>query len=332
MFAHPSIRVDGPPGKKRNPRRGDRQNLYACPMRVQRARYFLAAVESGSLRAAATRCEVSQPTLREQIILLEEEIDVVLLVRSRVGVRPTPVGQGLIPHFTRLIAAEEAVHRTAAEMGGAFRGRVTIGAISALAETLLAPVASRLLEQHPDLRFEISEANSSDVEAGVLSGDLDIGVVSMPRSPAVQGLSRTRLVGIPLGIVIPCGHPLAQRKAVAWDDVEMWPVVTMRPGTVIGQLVEDRLPHADVVVKAASARTVKVMVGNGAGVGILAAVDTPTDASSLSWVPLLDTQALDICLVHRSDSQPSATALIVRRFIEEQATRVLDSMISPSAP
>lgn len=300
-------------------------------MRVQRARYFLAAVESGSLRAAAARCEVSQPSLREQIILLEEELDVVLLVRSRVGVRPTPVGQGLIPHFTRLIAAEEAVHRTAAEMGGAFRGRVAIGAISALAETLLAPVASRLLEQHPDLRFEISEANSSDVESGVLSGDLDIGVITRPRSPSVQGINRSRLVGVPLGIIVPGGHPLAQRRAVSWEDMEMWPIVTMRPGTVIGHLVEERLPHADVVVKAASARTVKIMVGNGAGVGILAAVDSQADDTSLIWIPLLDTQDLDICLVNRSDSQPSTTALIVRRFVEEQAARVLSSMVSPSA-
>lgn len=301
-------------------------------MRVQRARYFLAAVEFGSLRAAAARCEVSQPTLREQIILLEEDLDVVLLVRSRAGVRPTPVGQGLIPHFTRLIAAEEAVHRIAAEMGGAFRGRVAIGGISALAETLLAPVASRLLKQHPDLRFELSEANSSDVESGVLTGDLDIGVITRPQSPVVQGLRRTRLVGLPLGIIVPRGHPLAQRRAVAWEDVEMWPVVTMRPGTVIGQLVADRLPHADVVVKAASARTVKVMVGNGAGVGVLAAVDSQSDAAYLAWRPLLDTHALDICLVHRSDSQPSTTALIVRRFIEEQAAQILDSMSLPSAP
>ena len=52
-------------------------------MRVERARYFLAAVETGSLRAAAARCGVSQPTIGEQLRLLEEELDVALLTAGK---------------------------------------------------------------------------------------------------------------------------------------------------------------------------------------------------------------------------------------------------------
>ena len=92
-------------------------------MRVERARYFLAAVETGSLRAAAARCGVSQPAIGQQIGLLEEELDVVLLTRSRTGVRPTPAGQALIDPMTRLVAAEDSVLGAATESGASACGK-----------------------------------------------------------------------------------------------------------------------------------------------------------------------------------------------------------------
>ncbi|MGC2977362.1 LysR family transcriptional regulator [Brevibacterium sp. FAM 25378] len=294
-------------------------------MRVQRTRYFLAAVDTGSFRAAASQCEISQPALREQVTLLEEELNVVLLVRSRFGVHPTAAAESLIPYFTRLIAAEEAVHRMAAELSDVYRGRVTIGSIATLAEALLAPVTSRLLSQHPKLRFEISETSSTEIETAVLAGDFDIGVITSPRTRAIGGVTRTRIASASLGILVPDHHVLAERRTVEWQDLEMWPIVTMRPGTVVGQEVADRLPSAEVVVRAASGRTVKVMVQKGAGVGVLAAVDLPGLDTSLRWIPLLDTPPLEICLVHRSDSQPSASALIVRRFLEEQSLALFAS-------
>lgn len=292
-------------------------------MRVQRARYFLAAVDTGSFRSAAERCEVSQPTLREQVTLLEEELNVVLLIRSKQGVRLTEAGRSVVPYLRRLIASEEAVHRIASEVSGAYRGRVVIGSIAALAAVLIAPVTSRLLAQHPDLRFEISEASSSEVEAKVLNGALDLGVISSPRTVPPNGIARTTVAEAGLGIIVLGDHVFAEKRAIRWSDLESWPIITMRPGTVIGQEVASRLPDADIVVRAASARTVQVMVENGAGVGVLAAVDFPRHNPALRWVPLLDTAQLEICLVRRTDSKPSASALVVSRFIQEQGASLV---------
>ncbi|WP_308297807.1 LysR family transcriptional regulator [Brevibacterium linens] len=310
-------------GKKCVPFGCGRKNLYSYRMRVERARYFLAAVDTGSFRAAAERCQVSQPTLREQVTLLEEELNVVLLTRSKLGVRLTEAGRSIVPYCRRLTASEEAIHRMAAEVSGTFRGRVAIGSIAALAEVLIAPVASRLLQQHPDLRFEITEASSAEVESKVLNGALDIGIVSAPRTQPPHGITRSQVAEVGLGVVVPADHAFAEMRAIRWSNLESWPIVAMRPGTVIGQEIVSRLPDADVVVRAASARTVRVMVKNGAGIGVLAAVDFPSHDHALTWVPLLDTPPLEICLVHRTDSQPSASALVVRRFIQEQGAALV---------
>lgn len=282
-------------------------------------RYFLAAVETGSLRAAAARCGVSQPTLGQQVALLEEELDVVLLTRSRAGVQPTPAGQALLEPLHRLVAAEEAVRGAAMDSGGAYRGRVQIGGVSVTAETIIAPVVGRLREDHPGLRFTVREGASTDVEAAVRAGDLDFGVITTPLSPPATGLVRVPLVSVPIGVYLRTGHPLAGRDHLHWRDLGSWPIVTMRAGTVMWEMLHRYVTDPDIVVQAMSARTVKVMVGQGVGLGFLARFATSADIPDLEWTPLRDAPPVRLCLVQRKDSRPSPSALIVRRFIQTAA-------------
>ncbi|WP_187271773.1 LysR family transcriptional regulator [Aeromicrobium terrae] len=288
-------------------------------MRVERARYFLAAVETGSLRAAAARCGISQPAIGQQIVLLEEELDVVLLTRSRTGVRPTPAGQALIEPLTRLVTAEDGVLDAATESGGAYQGRVAIGAVSAAAEIVIAPIVGLLRKDHAGLRFFVSEASSTEIEAAVATGDLDLGVVSEPAGPPPTSVSRIHLFSSSVGIVVRVDHLLAERDSVAWKDLETWPIVTLREGTVLWGRLHDALPAADVVVQSASARSVRLMVAQGAGIGIVGSAGHPDDDAGLRWIPIRDAEPLRLCLVQRSDTRPSRSALTVRRLITEQA-------------
>ncbi|MQA08925.1 MAG: LysR family transcriptional regulator [Pseudonocardiaceae bacterium] len=293
-------------------------------MRVERARYFLAAVETGSLRSAAARCGASQPTVGQQIALLEEELDVVLLTRSRHGVRPTPAGEALVEPLGRLVAAEQAVRESAMESSGAYRGRVQIGGVSVTAEAITAPVIGHLREHHPGLRFTVHEGASADIEAAVRDGELDFGVITMPTSPAATGLHRIPLVSAPVGVCARTDHPLAGRDHVHWRDLETWPIVTMRTGTVMWEMLHRHVANPDVVVQAMSARTVKVMVGQGAGLGILARFGTFADIADLVWLPLGDARPVTLCLTQRQDSQPSRSALLVRQLIQAKADKLTD--------
>jgi DNA-binding transcriptional LysR family regulator len=301
-------------------------------MRVERARYFLAAVETGSLRSAAARCGVSQPTIGQQIALLEEELDVVLMTRSRRGVRPTAAGQAMLEPLRRLVAAEEAVRESAMESGGAYAGGVHIGGVSVTAETIIAPVVGHLREHRPGLRFTVREGASADIEAAVLAGDLDFGVITMPLHPALAGLQRVPLISAPVGVLARVGHPLAGRDHVHWADLQDWPIVTMRAGTVLWDVLHRHVTRPDVVVQAMSARTLKVMVAQGAGLGLLGEFDTSADIPEVVWLPVRDASPIRLCLVQRRDSQPSRAALIVRRLIKARADELAGGSPSVEHP
>jgi DNA-binding transcriptional LysR family regulator len=93
----------------------------------------------------------------------------------------------------------------------------------------------------------------------------------------------------------------------------------MRAGTVLWEMLHQHVTRPDIVVEAMSARTVKVMVGHGAGLGILARFDTSAEIHDLAWLPLGDGKPVTLCLTQRQDIQPSRAALIVRRLIQAKA-------------
>ena len=61
-------------------------------MDLRALRYFVAAVEEGTVSAAAERCHIAQPSVSNAISQLEQEFGLTFLIRSKKGVTTTPSG------------------------------------------------------------------------------------------------------------------------------------------------------------------------------------------------------------------------------------------------
>lgn len=61
-------------------------------MKLDQLRYFMKVVESHSFNQAAKELYMTQPALTASIHALEEELEVILLYRSRKGAYPTEYG------------------------------------------------------------------------------------------------------------------------------------------------------------------------------------------------------------------------------------------------
>ena len=91
-------------------------------IRLHHLRDLLAVVETGSLRAAARKLGLTQPSLTKSLRQLEEQTALALLVRSSHGVTLTSAGQRVVE---RARAIESEIRRTAEDLellrGGAVR-------------------------------------------------------------------------------------------------------------------------------------------------------------------------------------------------------------------
>ncbi|HJL18668.1 MAG TPA: LysR family transcriptional regulator [Sandaracinaceae bacterium LLY-WYZ-13_1] len=150
-------------------------DLLATPLR-----YFRQVAESGSFTAAARVLHVSQPSLSVAVRKLEEALGAPLLHRSRQGVSPTRAGEILLEHARQAERTLEAARSEMRSLDTEPRGRFTLGAHESLAAYLLPGFMARFLERYPEVRLELDNGNSREVERAVVERRLDVGLVVNP--------------------------------------------------------------------------------------------------------------------------------------------------------
>ena len=144
-------------------------------MDVRVLRYFIAAVEAGSITGAAERLHVTQPTLSRQFKDLEEELGHQLFVRSNKKLHLTPKGQIF---YERACDIVELCDRTKREIleKDELSGEIRIAAGEMAALKTLAQAIRRLQRIAPNVRCDIVSGAEPTVKAELHSGLTDIGV------------------------------------------------------------------------------------------------------------------------------------------------------------
>ncbi|MFI5336450.1 MAG: LysR family transcriptional regulator, partial [Opitutales bacterium] len=108
-------------------------------MEFYQLRYFAAVAETGNFTKAAARCNISQPSLSQQIINLEEELGKKLFHRLGRKISLTPAGQVLLERSRRILVEMDNTVKELSEDPNVGQ-RVAVGAIPTLAPYLLPKV------------------------------------------------------------------------------------------------------------------------------------------------------------------------------------------------
>jgi len=87
-------------------------------MEMHQLRYFLAIADTGNFTRAAEQCHVSQPSLSQQIIKLEEEVGHKLFDRMGRRVQLTDAGRLLLEHARSVLTTVENATRQLRETRG----------------------------------------------------------------------------------------------------------------------------------------------------------------------------------------------------------------------
>ena len=149
-------------------------------MKLSALQGFVAAIEEGSLRAAARRLGVSQPALTKLVRELEIELAATLLLRHSQGVKPTAQGQVLFDHALRVAHELETAVDQIQQLGGHMRGELNIAAVP-VAMMLLIPEALRTFSRaFPDMRLRVSEELFVDQLQKLRNGHVDMVVGGIP--------------------------------------------------------------------------------------------------------------------------------------------------------
>lgn len=255
-------------------------------MDLYQLRYFLAVAETGNFTKAAGRLFISQPSLSQQILNLEEEFGQKLFHRMGRKATLTDAGQVLVERARRILTEADNVLRELKEDPG-LGYRVSVGAIPTVAHFFLHTVVAYCRANDITIKLRSREDFRANIVAAVLEGELDWGVVSLPL--VEPNLEITSLFTEPLLLTLSANHPLAALpKITAADLREQNFIMAGSSSTLTTQLVQ-RLSgeHAftpNITHRCAQLSTLKSLTALGLGISILPrSARSPNDPAGLIY-------------------------------------------------
>jgi DNA-binding transcriptional LysR family regulator len=152
-------------------------------------RSLVAAIEEGSLSAAARRLRITQPAVSQQIAALEQGYGVELVIRGRNGITPTEAGQLAVTHAAEVLARLAQMGDELAALNSSPDGRLVVACALLMAQTMLVPVMADLRRSHPGLKIDL-RASDQVQEMEAIGADLAIRAGEIgPSSGTVRRLA-----------------------------------------------------------------------------------------------------------------------------------------------
>jgi len=170
-------------------------------MDIRQMRYFLAVAEEMHFHRAAERLHLSQPSLSEQIRLLEEELGVKLFERSKRRVSLTAAGETLMAKARQLLeGVEQAVDETKQVAAGT-AGRLSITFVSTALIGELPRALRAFIAQVPRVDIRLNEIDPEEQIQSILRRDADIGflhgIINHPQLESIVVHSDSLMVALP---------------------------------------------------------------------------------------------------------------------------------------
>jgi len=176
-------------------------------MELHQLRYFVAVAETGSFSRGAERCGITQPSLSQQILKLESELDQRLFDRLGRSVQMTPSGRILLPRAQRILAEVNSAANAVQQDVSSGKGSLTIGAIPTIAPFLLPDALNELRQRFPDSELHICEDTTDQLTRKLVRAEIDCAIMSPPVEE--PHLAEEKLFVEELFAILPKGHPLS---------------------------------------------------------------------------------------------------------------------------
>lgn len=243
-------------------------------MDFKRLHLFCKIVELKSFTRAAEAVHLSQPSVSENLRLLEESVGERLLDRLGREVVPTPAGHRLYPYAKQLLQLREEAWQVMAQFKGEMTGSLNIGTSTIPGTYILPAVIQEFKQLFPNCCVSTRITGSGAIVQGVLEGSYEFGVVGNRFREARCQFER--LWEDQLAVVLPAHHPLARFKELYPEQLAEVPFVQREADSGTRLFTETALRDAgfdsgelQVVAELGSNEAVRQAVRVGLGIGIL---------------------------------------------------------------
>ena len=234
-------------------------------------RLFVSVIEEGTIAAAAKREHIAAAAVSKRLSELEELLDAQLLNRTNKGITATDAGLSLLFMARSALNNLNEIVVQMRDYSHGRRGSVHVLAnISAVTQFMPGLIKS-FMDVYPLINIVLEEQQSLGITKAVAENLADVGIFTrLPHGADIEVFPfRTdRLV-----LLVPNGHPLADRESIKFSDALDHEFVALRSGTHLNfQLIKaanDLGRSLKIRMEVSSYDALCLMVQAGVGIGIM---------------------------------------------------------------
>jgi LysR family transcriptional regulator, regulator of abg operon len=248
-------------------------------MREAHLRDFIAVIETGSVRAAAKRLNLTQGAISRNLTALERTFGVSLLLRSAHGVEPTEFGRAVLRRARVVDSELRKMQEDIDALSGGHAGVVSVGISSTAEALLLARAVTQVRKQLPNTLLSIAGGPFATTAAALREGRVDFAIGSVPPALEAADLEKERLLSTDLVIVARQGHPATGCTNLADLGLYEW---------VLGARITDARPAVESLFQERDLAQPRYAVQRDSSSALLHLL-LETDMVAVASIPTVDT-------------------------------------------
>ncbi|MGI5519899.1 LysR family transcriptional regulator [Micromonospora sp. CA-259024] len=253
---------------------------------------FVAVALAGTFTRAAVDLHLVQSAVSATVAALESDLNERLFDRTTRRVRLTAAGHALLPKAMAILDAFRDARETVDAVGGGLSGTLRIGYMTNVTLFDVPRLLGRFHADHLGVTMHLAPAatGTAGLAEGLRAGDLDLAFLSA-KPEDYPDLNVAMLASSPMGLVVPAGHPLADRTRMRLADTVSERFVDYRTGFGTRTLIDGEFRRRglwrNIQIETSDVNDATALVRNGLGVGFLPRYSVEGD-SGLHWIDIVD--------------------------------------------
>jgi DNA-binding transcriptional LysR family regulator len=209
---------------------------------IEKLEFLIMVASEKSFSRAAELCGVTQPTLSAGIKQLEDTLGVLLVNRSSRFHGLTAEGERVLEWAKRIVGDTRAMRQDVRALKEGLTGPLRIAVIPT-ALGIVTKLTETYRRKHPNVRFTVLSASSTDVLTMLENLEIDAGITYLNNEP----LGRVRTMPLCLEryrLLTNAGNPLGDRDRVTWSEIGKIDLCLLTPDMQNRRIIEQLVRNA----------------------------------------------------------------------------------------
>ncbi len=189
-------------------------------MELRHLRDFVAVADELSFTRAANKLHVAQPSLTQQIKLLEQELGVRLFHRIKGRVSLTEAGKLFVADSRRVIALSEESVQAVQHFNRSETKQLRIGYVSSLHYHLLPATLASFRRAYPEVALNLFDMTCAQQLEALEADKIDLGFIGLRESLTGTNFQAEAVAFYEIMVALPKTDPLSKRPKINLRELE----------------------------------------------------------------------------------------------------------------